>query len=425
MRLGPDVETWAAPTVPLERASLVLHPGERIAGVYEVREALGWGSAGRVYLAHDERLDRPIALKVLESTRSDDELLREGATLAQLDHPNVVEVYAIVRHRGRAVLAMELVPGGSLAEVASGSPEDVVYWLDGVLSGLAALHAAGLVHRDLKPANVLRGAFGETKLSDFGLVTRVDDTAPTLEGTPAYCAPEVVRGSSVPVHLRVAADYYALGVMAFELFTGRRPFEHDDPFEVLRSHVQEPPPKLSDIQPSLAPFDAWVGSLLEKEPSRRVIDAGRLRVELLDALRQLRSSEHAAPQVLIAEADGARGDRLERVILEICPGLRVTRSGDGVEAARLVERGAVDLAIVGLELPGHGAMELCALARALPSPVPTLVTMQHGTARDWALAQALGARACLLEPYSRDTVEVALRHVLQWCATRGASRVES
>jgi serine/threonine-protein kinase len=425
MRLGPDVETWAAPATPLERSSLVLRPGERVAGVYEVREALGRGSAGRVYLAHDERIDRPIALKVLESTRSDEELLREGATLAQLAHPHVVEVYALVRHRGRPVLAMELVPGGSLAEVAPGSPEDVVYWLDGVLSGLDALHAAGLVHRDLKPANVLRGAFGETKLSDFGLVTRVDDTAPTLEGTPAYCAPEVVRGSSVPVHLRVAADYYALGVMAFELFTGRRPFEHDDPFEVLRSHVHDPAPKVSDILPALAPFDAWVGSLLEKEPSRRVIDAGRLRVDLLDALRQVRSSEHAAPRVLIAEAEGARGDRLERVILEICPGLRVTRSGDGVEAARLVERGAVDLAIVGLELPGHGALELCALARALPSPVPTLVTMQHGTARDWALAQALGARACLLEPYSRDTVEVALRHVLQWCAMRDASRVES
>jgi DNA-binding response OmpR family regulator len=102
--------------------------------------------------------------------------------------------------------------------------------------------------------------------------------------------------------------------------------------------------------------------------------------------------------------------------------LRVVRVADGVEAARLVERDTVDLSIVALELPGHGALELCALARALPSPVPTLVTMQRGAARDWAVVQALGARACLLEPYSRDTVEV----VLQSCSARGpASGVES
>ncbi|MCB9603128.1 MAG: serine/threonine protein kinase [Sandaracinus sp.] len=149
-----------------------------VAGTYEVRRVLGAGSTSQVVLAHDRRLDRLVALKSLDPLRSRDDLVREGAALARLVHPNVLGVHDLVEHDDHVFLVLQHSPGGSLARRLAerrATPEDAVYWLDGLLAGLQALHAAGLVHRDLKPANVLLGPSGEAKLADFGLATHLDD----------------------------------------------------------------------------------------------------------------------------------------------------------------------------------------------------------------------------------------------------------
>ncbi|MCB9613355.1 MAG: protein kinase [Sandaracinus sp.] len=396
-----------------------LSEGVLVAGVYEVQRVLGAGSTSQVVLAHDRRLDRLVALKSLDPLRSRDDLVREGAALARLVHPNVLGVHDLVEHDDHVFLVLQHSPGGSLARRLAerrATPEDAVYWLDGLLAGLEALHAAGLVHRDLKPANVLLGPSGEAKLADFGLATHLDDEVLPREGTPAYCAPEIAEGTPLPPELRTAADFYSLGVLAFELLTGRAPFVGSDPFDVLRHHIASPPPKPSDLAPSLAPFDAFVGSLLVKDPARRACDVPLLRRELAEALRRLRQHRHGAPRILIVDSDVERARALGAAIRRLCPGPRLAIASDGAAAAEVLQSGEVQLLITSLDMPEVSGLELCGIARSLPKPPETVVTMsQRGSATDWQVLASMGAAACLVYPFADDAVEIALRRALQWC----------
>jgi len=210
-----------------ERATTV------IAGRYRLERRVGEGGMAEVYLAHDELLDRPVAVKVLRQALAQDRVLRErfvreAQAAARLDHPHIVGVYDLGEWGGRPFLVMEWVEGPTLASlIRERGPLPVPLACElgaQIASALAYAHARGLIHRDVKPHNILLKAEGgrwEAKLADFGLAKVLSATSLTLTqevfGTPQYVAPEVVRGERVTP----AADLYSLGVVLFEMLTGQ------------------------------------------------------------------------------------------------------------------------------------------------------------------------------------------------------------
>ncbi|HEY4121735.1 MAG TPA: serine/threonine-protein kinase, partial [Byssovorax sp.] len=217
----------------------MLKPGDTVER-YTVEAILGEGGMGSVYRAHDERLERHVALKVVRLEKGEDEgarrdstarLVREARAAAKLDHPNAVSIFDVGELDGTAFIAMELVPGrtlrAALAEIPPPAVGDRVRWLVDVARALAAAHRAGIVHRDVKPENVMVRPDGVVKVLDFGIARRakrgVDPSAPTEEGTiatltqagvhvgtPAYMAPEQIKGDAIDGR----TDQFAWGVLA-------------------------------------------------------------------------------------------------------------------------------------------------------------------------------------------------------------------
>ncbi len=287
--------------------------GDRI-GRYVVESLLGKGGMGEVYRAHDDVLRRRVALKLLQSESGPTgsatsqsnvkRVLREARMAAALDHPNVVAVFDVGEHEGTPFLVMELVAGTSLRAllVASTVPmSERVRWLVDVARALAAAHRAGLVHRDIKPDNVIVREDGVVKVLDFGIARRdvasvgagptsslrttdlpsgslsyetTQEGASVLAGTPAYMAPEQIRGE--PIDGR--ADQFAWGVMAWEVLTGQRPWE--------------------------GPAESVLGAVLHQEPKRldgAALGVGPAVVEAIArALEKSRDARFSSMDALLA-----------------------------------------------------------------------------------------------------------------------------
>jgi serine/threonine protein kinase len=225
-----------------------LLPGDR----YTLVELLGDGGMAEVYLAHDNSLDRRVALKVLRERYADDEefverFRREALNAAALNHPGIVQVYDRGRTEdGAFYMAMEYVPGGTLKErmKAEGSldPHEAADLASQVAEALAVAHERGIVHRDVKPQNVLLAASGEAKVSDFGIARAASSETMTqtnaVLGTLAYMSPEQVRGERVGP----ASDLYSLGVLLYEMLTGELPYRGDDPIATAMKRLEGEPP---------------------------------------------------------------------------------------------------------------------------------------------------------------------------------------
>ncbi len=276
-----------------ERATTV------IAGRYRLERRVGEGGMAEVYLAHDELLDRPVAVKVLRQALAQDRALRErfvreAQAAARLDHPHIVGVYDLGEWGGRPFLVMEWVEGPTLASlIRERGPLPVPLACElgaQIASALAYAHGRGLIHRDIKPHNILLKAEGgrwEAKLADFGLAKVLSATSLTLTqevfGTPQYVAPEVVRGERVTP----AADLYSLGVALFEMLTGQTPFAGESPAEVAFKHLSASPPPPSKFNPQVPPsLDRLVLGLLAKNPAERPQRAGEV-VTALEAFARL------------------------------------------------------------------------------------------------------------------------------------------
>jgi predicted ATPase len=264
---------------------------------YRLDAEIGRGGMGKVYRAHDTLLSRDVAVKVLSAaalgTQGQARLLTEAQAAAQLNHPNVVSVYdageaaLLGREELVSFVVMELVEGPSLFERPPQALDQVLALARQVCAALEHAHSHGIVHRDLKPENVLLTRDQTAKLSDFGLARSVASrltTDGTIVGSVFYLAPELALGQ--PFDGR--ADLYALGVMLYELTTGRVPFEADDPLAVISQHLHAPvaPPRARN--PEVPPgLDALIVRLLSKAPEDRPASA----VEVGEALARLAAGE--------------------------------------------------------------------------------------------------------------------------------------
>jgi HAMP domain-containing protein len=257
--------------------------GRVFAGRYEVLSELGHGGMGTVFRARDRELDDEVALKVLTTgdDAAGDVALRfrhEIKTARQITHPNVVRVFDSGESEGTRFLTMEYVPGTTLREVIDARRglelTPALQIAKQVCRGLAAVHKAGIVHGDLKPQNVMVMASGVAKLMDFGVArARREDGDVGLAGTPLYMSPEQARSGT----LDDRSDIYSAGVVLFEMFTGRPPFQAKDVAEVLQMHLNDPPPDPRTLRPSLPePLARLILACLSKHRLERPPSAAEL-----------------------------------------------------------------------------------------------------------------------------------------------------
>jgi serine/threonine-protein kinase len=266
-------------------------------GSYTILSPLGAGGMGEVYRAHDTKLGRDVAVKVLPREVADEpgrrtQLLREARAAASLNHPNICTIYEVGEADGRAYIAMEVIEGQPLSRRLNEGPlpsEEVVRCGLQLADALAHAHDRGVVHRDLKSANVMVTPEGRLKVLDFGLAKRLSGEAlaevttrsheslmlpGTILGTLPYMAPEQLRGQ--PADAR--SDVWALGVVLYEMAAGARPFKGQTGFELSSAIFHEGPPPLSSRVP--APLQAVTARCLEKEPARRYQRASEVRAAL-------------------------------------------------------------------------------------------------------------------------------------------------
>ncbi len=268
-------------------------PRPKRVGPYTVLDELGRGGMATVYAGRHEQDKSMVAIKILHSEVVADpgfqaRFHREVSLSARLTHPSIAQVYDSGEQRGMSFLIMELVEGGSLR--AALRPQgmtkaEALEVLVPLFDAIAYAHRCGVVHRDLKPDNVLLTKKGKVKVTDFGLARHLDSDTLTATGTalgtPAYMAPEQVQG----VHFDFASDQYALGIIAFEGLVGQRPFDAENPMEVVFMHLTELPQNPCELRRGLPDqVGAVVLKMLEKAPEDRFPDVAQAGEALREAL---------------------------------------------------------------------------------------------------------------------------------------------
>jgi serine/threonine protein kinase len=286
---------------------------------YADPRVIGRGGMGEIFLAEDTELGRKVVVKLLDDRFSDRDDLRqrfrrEGLTAARLSNqPHIVTIFDVGESNGRPFIVMEYLPGGSLADKARAGavrPQEAVAWLAQAAEALDAAHADGVVHRDVKPANLLFNERGELQVADFGIARVTDDTAGmtaagTVMGTAGYLSPEQARGEPATP----ASDRYALGVVAFELLTGGRPFERGSETAEAAAHIHEPVPAASSRGVGLPrSVDAVFDRALAKDPGARYASCE----EFVQALRASLLPEEAAPTRALPAVPAVPPRRRER-----------------------------------------------------------------------------------------------------------------
>jgi CheY-like chemotaxis protein len=397
-----------------------------IDGVYRVKKTLGEGAMGVALLAHDEQLQRDVAIKLLREGQSSDglmqaKLLEEARSMARVFHPNVVKIHAFGEHEEAPYFVMEYVNGPTLeAYVRSrgGLPLDLdeaLSLLDQICLGLSAIHRSGTTHRDLKPSNILIGPALRVAIADLGLAERVSydgSNGPiSFCGTPAYIAPEVALAQDVPPALLPRVDIYALGLIAYWLLTGQHAFAAKDICELLKLHAHVMPAPPSAVRPELGTaFDGPVLAALAKKPELRTASAEALRQALFEARSEAPRSFRSV-SVLIADDDAAFRAFLMDVVSLALPGARVEVAPDGIAALAAVERCSPTLGIFDLDMPGLNGIELTAAVRGLRrgGDFPIIVATGSGGASDWQKLSKLGASAFLVKPFDAGQLITLVR----------------
>jgi eukaryotic-like serine/threonine-protein kinase len=384
---------------------------------YTILAPLGSGGMGEVYLAEDQILNRRVALKVLPRELNTGErrarFAREATTLAALNHPNIVTVHSVEDDGGIPFITMELIEGRTLADELPREGFTLDRFFDiaiPIADAVAAAHQHGIVHRDLKPGNVMVTADGRVKVLDFGLAKAVHESAlasaagdaataamtesGVIVGTWKYMSPEQARGQ--PVDSR--SDIFALGVVFYEMLTGRRPFTGNTPTEVVSSIIKDSPPAVSAIRSGIPrELARIVRRCLAKDPARRIQSALDIRNELEELKCEIDSGQ--------LEADVRPAERrLSRVgrIWPLAAGLGLVALG-GLAGARWWEpreSGA-------MRLTNPRQVTFTTAAETDPAWSPDLgriayVSDQNGTLDIWITPASGGAAVNLTADHAGD-----------------------
>jgi serine/threonine protein kinase len=293
----------------------------QIVAHYHVIEKLGGGGMGVVYRAEDLKLKREVALKFLPKSVSRDRSAverfeREAEAAAAINHPNICTVYDIGEFEGSPYLAMEFLKGETLKYRITGKPvplSTLLDWSIQITDGLAAAHARGIIHRDLKPANLFITDGGQVKILDFGLAKLLlqkksalaapsdrtvavsqTDTGSTI-GTPAYMPPEQLLGGQVDAR----SDLFSLGVVLYEMATGRRPFDESSATTLVTSILRDTPEPAVQANPEVpAELGHIISKALEKDPDARYLSAADLRGDF----KRLKRDTDAGPSTTVVPA---------------------------------------------------------------------------------------------------------------------------
>lgn len=290
---------------------MALQTGTKL-GPYQIESPIGAGGMGHVYKAHDPKLQRTVAIKVLVT--QDDEasarLLQEARAASALDHPNICTVHEVGEHEGQSFIVMAYVEGKPLSQLIPSDglpPESVIRYGTQIADALAHAHERGIVHRDLKSANVVITPEAQVKLIDFGIAVPLpkrdaDAVTRTMEapvssapvGTLAYMAPEVLNGQDATAR----SDIWSLGVLLYEMASGRLPFEGEKPLDVVSAIAKETPRALpSRVSAGLR---SVVQRCLQKEPGSRY--SGVIGVQgALEAIQSDTAVTHAAGITPVAQ----------------------------------------------------------------------------------------------------------------------------
>jgi serine/threonine-protein kinase len=288
---------------------------------YEATSHLARGGMADVYEGRDLLLNRRVAIKMLHSQYSADEAFvkrfrREAQAAANLSHPNIVGIYDWGQAEGTYFIVMEIVDGRSLRDVLKSEgallPRRATEIASETAAALSIAHQAGLVHRDVKPGNILLARDGTVKVTDFGIARAWDDSQEltrtgAVMGTASYFSPEQAQGASADER----SDVYALGVVLYEMLTGRPPFMGDSPMSVAFQHVSSEAPPPSSLNPDVPKsLDTVVMKALRKDPTARYQTAEEMRQDLLAALRGDRVDAGALVPAAIHEDGGAAATRV-------------------------------------------------------------------------------------------------------------------
>src|SRR6266576_768530 len=316
--------------------TVVMRPGDQVAGRYRLDELQGHGPMSEVWRAHDDTLDRTVALKILSPTADLGRFRREAKAAAALAHENVMRVFDYGEDEAGPFMALEWLPGGTLEDRLADGPlplDETHRVAAGMAAGLAHLHSRGLVHRDLKPANVLFDEEGRAKLGDFGLARSTAGAgtlteAGTVLGTAAYISPEQAAGEpAVP-----ASDVYSFGVILFRMLTGELPFTADNAVALVNMHRHETAPAVETLQPDAPPeLAALTAAALRKDPAERPADGAALLAAL-----------GAGPTAVVVRA----ATEATRVLPATAPA-EDSPSSDGRRRAALIAAAIVLLAAAG------------------------------------------------------------------------------
>ncbi|MCU0722137.1 MAG: SUMF1/EgtB/PvdO family nonheme iron enzyme [Planctomycetes bacterium] len=352
--------------------------GGKVIGGCRIERKLGSGGMGIVYLARQVSLDRPIALKILpRNLAANDEYIarfeREARAVANLNHPNIVQVHDMGRDaEGFYYIVMEYVDGSTFSElVKEKGPLDektALRALRQACAGLAAAHDAGIIHRDIKPENIMITKAGRVKVTDFGLAketkgdSQLTGTGIAL-GTPAYMAPEQGMGE-IPDR---RSDIYALGATLYTMLTARLPYDAKSPLSMMMKHATDPIPLARQANPEVTePTEKFICKAMAKKPDDRFIDMNQMKEALDFCIQDLASSKEAPPEPAAPpeRAEAAPPDRRRG---EITPGkaprVPTPAAGQDKEPARASRK-------TGEVTPGKGA-RVKEEAEAVPEQAPS------------------------------------------------------
>ena len=284
-------------------------------GIYEIKSELGRGGMATVYRGYDPRFEREVAVKVLpqELLHADPQFRlrfeREAKIIAQLEHSAIVPVYDVGESEGQPYFVMRYMNGGSLSErIKAGvfTIDEAIQILAAIAPGLDEAHSKGIVHRDIKPSNILFDKRGNPYISDFGIAKLTQAqagnvTGSAIIGTPAYMAPEQAQGIDVDGR----ADIYALGIILFEMLTGKQPYEADTPMAVAIKHITDPVPQIRQMNPKLP---QGMETIIQKAMAKSKTDRFSTAVDMTDALREVArnvTTKLAAPPTLASNPPAA------------------------------------------------------------------------------------------------------------------------